>query len=59
MSEIDERRITKDKYRDHLSTVNEKGGRNWIYPKNLVVDIIRQEISSPCSCSRFSFPDHL
>ncbi|MCR9133650.1 MAG: cytochrome c oxidase accessory protein CcoG [bacterium] len=33
MSEIDERRITKDKYRDHLSTVNEKGGRNWIYPK--------------------------
>lgn len=33
MSEIDERRITKDKYWDHLSTVNEKGGRNWIYPK--------------------------
>lgn len=33
MSELDERRITKDKYRDHLSTVNEQGGRNWIYPK--------------------------
>lgn len=33
MSVLDERRITKDKYRDHLSTVNEKGGRNWIYPK--------------------------
>lgn len=33
MSEVDERRITKDKYRDHLSTVNEQGGRNWIYPK--------------------------
>lgn len=33
MSVLEERRITKDKYRDHLSTVNEKGGRNWIYPK--------------------------
>lgn len=33
MAEFEERRITKEKYRDHLSTVNEKGGRNWIYPK--------------------------
>lgn len=33
MAVLEERRITKDKYRDHLSTVNEKGGRNWIYPK--------------------------
>ncbi len=33
MASVEERRITKDKYRDHLATVNEKGGRNWIYPK--------------------------
>lgn len=33
MSKVEERRITKDKFRDHLATVNEKGGRNWIYPK--------------------------
>ncbi|MBO6525290.1 MAG: cytochrome c oxidase accessory protein CcoG [Balneolaceae bacterium] len=33
MASIDDRRITKDTYRDHLATVNEKGGRNWIYPK--------------------------
>lgn len=28
-----ERRIDKSQYRDHLATVNEQGGRNWIYPK--------------------------
>ncbi|MFV1883564.1 MAG: cytochrome c oxidase accessory protein CcoG [Balneola sp.] len=33
MASVEDRRITKDKYRDHLATVNEKGGRNWIYPK--------------------------
>lgn len=33
MSTVDERRISKDNYRDHLATVNEDGGRNWIYPK--------------------------
>ena len=33
MSNVDDRRITKDKYRDHLATVNETGSRNWIYPK--------------------------
>jgi len=33
MSLVEERRITKEKYRDHLSTVNERGGRNWIFPK--------------------------
>jgi cytochrome c oxidase accessory protein FixG len=33
MSSLEERRIKKDQYRDHLSTVNEKGSRNWIYPK--------------------------
>ncbi|GAB5407943.1 MAG: cytochrome c oxidase accessory protein CcoG [Balneolaceae bacterium] len=27
------RRIDKTQYRDHLATVNEQGGRNWIYPK--------------------------
>ena len=34
MSKTKGRRIEKDQYRDHLSTVNEQGGRNWIYPKN-------------------------
>ncbi len=33
MASVEDRRITKDTYRDHLATVNEKGGRNWIYPK--------------------------
>lgn len=33
MSKLEDRRITKDKYRDHLATVNESGSRNWIYPK--------------------------
>ena len=33
MASVEDRRITKEKYRDHLATVNEKGGRNWIYPK--------------------------
>lgn len=33
MSTLEDRRITKDKYRDHLATVNEEGTRNWIYPK--------------------------
>ncbi len=33
MATVDDRRINKDSYRDHLATVNEKGGRNWIYPK--------------------------
>lgn len=27
------RRTGQDSFRDHLSTVNEKGKRNWIYPK--------------------------
>ncbi|MFP8487727.1 cytochrome c oxidase accessory protein CcoG [Gracilimonas sp. Q87] len=29
----DERRIDQQSFRDHLSTVNEEGKRNWIYPK--------------------------
>lgn len=29
----DERRIDQESFRDHLSTVNEEGKRNWIYPK--------------------------
>ncbi|MCG8372221.1 MAG: 4Fe-4S binding protein, partial [Balneolales bacterium] len=33
MSKVQERRIDKEQYRDHLATVNERGGRNWIYPK--------------------------
>lgn len=33
MASVEDRRITKDTYRDHLATVNETGGRNWIYPK--------------------------
>lgn len=33
MSKTKDRRIEKDSFRDHLATVNEKGGRNWIYPK--------------------------
>lgn len=28
-----DRRIDKESFRDHLSTVNEEGKRNWIYPK--------------------------
>jgi len=33
MSTLDDRRLSKDTYRDHLATVNADGGRNWIYPK--------------------------
>tara|TARA_R110000868_G_scaffold1211_2_gene9344 strand:- start:64863 stop:66317 length:1455 start_codon:yes stop_codon:yes gene_type:complete len=33
MSKNKDRRIEKDTFRDHLATVNEQGGRNWIYPK--------------------------
>lgn len=33
MSTEKKRRIDKTQYRDHLATVNEQGGRNWIYPK--------------------------
>lgn len=33
MSVLEERRIDKESYRDYLSTVNEEGKRNWIYPK--------------------------
>lgn len=33
MSKTNDRRIEKDSFRDHLATVNETGGRNWIYPK--------------------------
>lgn len=33
MSTLEDRRISKDAYRDHLATVNADGGRNWIYPK--------------------------
>lgn len=29
----EERRTGKSQFRDHLSTVNEEGKRNWIYPK--------------------------
>ncbi|SMO45257.1 cytochrome c oxidase accessory protein CcoG [Gracilimonas mengyeensis] len=29
----EERRIDQQSFRDHLSTVNEEGKRNWIYPK--------------------------
>lgn len=33
MSTNKDRRIDQDSFRDHLSTVNEEGKRNWIYPK--------------------------
>ena len=33
MATLEERNLDKDSYRDHLSTINEDGGRNWIYPK--------------------------
>jgi cytochrome c oxidase accessory protein FixG len=33
MSTSKDRRIDQDSFRDHLSTVNEEGKRNWIYPK--------------------------
>ncbi|RNC84654.1 MAG: cytochrome c oxidase accessory protein CcoG [Balneola sp.] len=33
MSKTKDRRIEQDQFRDYLATVNEKGGRNWIYPK--------------------------
>lgn len=33
MSKNTDRRIEKDSFRDHLATVNEQGGRNWVYPK--------------------------
>ena len=33
MASIEEQRIDKKQFRDHLSTVNEEGKRNWIYPK--------------------------
>lgn len=33
MSAIKDRQPGKDSFRDHLSTVNEEGKRNWIYPK--------------------------
>lgn len=33
MAVLEERRIDKDSYRDHLSTVGQDGKRNWIYPK--------------------------
>lgn len=33
MSKNKDRRIEQDQFRDYLATVNEKGGRNWIYPK--------------------------
>ena len=33
MSKEADRRIDKSQFRDHLATVNEQGGRNWIYPK--------------------------
>ena len=33
MAVLEERRFDKDNYRDYLSTVNEQGKRNWIYPK--------------------------
>ncbi len=33
MSKNTDRRIENDTFRDHLATVNEQGGRNWIYPK--------------------------
>ena len=33
MSQETDRRINKEQFRDHLATVNEQGGRNWIYPK--------------------------
>lgn len=32
MSTEKDRRIDQDTFRDHLSTVNEEGKRNWIYP---------------------------
>jgi cytochrome c oxidase accessory protein FixG len=33
MSSEKEKRIDKSSFRDHLSTVNKEGKRNWIYPK--------------------------
>jgi len=33
MSKSTDRRIENNTFRDHLATVNEQGGRNWIYPK--------------------------
>ncbi|MEQ9309948.1 MAG: cytochrome c oxidase accessory protein CcoG [Balneolaceae bacterium] len=33
MSKNTDRRIETNTFRDHLATVNEQGGRNWIYPK--------------------------
>jgi len=33
MTSQNDRRIDRDSFRDHLSTVNEEGKRNWIYPK--------------------------
>lgn len=33
MAVLEERRIDKDSYRDHLSTVGKDGKRNWIFPK--------------------------
>lgn len=33
MSSEKNKHIQRDQYRDHLATVNEQGGRNWIYPK--------------------------
>lgn len=33
MSSEKDRRIDQDSFRDHLSTVDEEGNRNWIFPK--------------------------